>query len=227
MHTCAHAHACTCNHTQYRHSLITTQLSRFQALLSYEELLPMRCFKNFVVAVVAILRIEPKASWMLGKGSPTTEHRCSYSHHHCHHHHHHHQSCPSAILYPHEVRVLVTAPIFSYSLPSPVCIPSSLLVLSSDSSPFFQKHLRPSLTVVLNSLCHQAVIEFSIFLPPPPKQWGLQANSNTPGPQRLLWLRNVLLLLLFPEQPQVTMNHLSGFSSHSSVSLWLDRRHSL
>lgn len=107
----------------------------------------------------------------------------SHSHHYCHHHRH--QSCPSAILYPHEVRVFwLLPPILSYSLPSPICIPSSLLVLSSDSSPFFHKHFefQSYCGLKLTLSPGRAVTEFSISLPLPSKQQGFQADSNTPGP---------------------------------------------
>lgn len=80
----------------------------------------------------------------------------SHSHHYCHHHRH--QSCPSAILYPHEVRVFWLLPPPSSLIP--------FLLLSASPPPFlsfpqipalsFTNILRPSLTVVLNSLCHRA-----------------------------------------------------------------------
>lgn len=121
---------------------------------------------------------------MLGKGSPTTEHRCSHliaiiiatiivikvvPRQFCTH-----MRCVCSDYCP---------PILSYSLPSPICIPSSLLVLSSDSSPFFHKHFESQSYCGLKLTLSPgwAVTEFSIFLPLPSKQQGFQADSNTPG----------------------------------------------
>lgn len=117
----------------------------------------MRHFKDFV-AVVAALRIEPKASRMLG-GSSTAKLQ------------------PLVTIVTTTIIKIVLGQFrtrvwsLSFSTPSYLLPPSlpPFLVLSSGSGPFSHRHLilRCSLTVVFNSLC-PTVIEFSILLPPPP-----------------------------------------------------------